>query len=111
VGAVNPPGGFVPQTDRHRMTNLKKLSLAGGPVNTAKIKQCVILRKNPDTGKRDEVPVDLDKVMHLKSEDVTLQASDILFVPDSAGKRALHRAGDVALSLTTGVALVSAGRL
>ena len=111
VGAVFHPGGFVMLNDRDRMTTLKMLSLAGGPLGSAKIKQAIILRKNVDTGKRDEVPVDLNKVMRLQMEDVTLQASDILFVPDSAGKRALHRAGDVALSLTTGIAIVAAGKL
>jgi polysaccharide export outer membrane protein len=110
VGAVTRPGGFVMQNDRDRMTTLKVLSLAGGTTGSAKVKQAVILRKNPNTGKRDEVPVDLNKVLHLKSEDVALQASDILFIPDSSGKRALHRAGDVAISLTTGLALVTAGR-
>jgi polysaccharide biosynthesis/export protein len=110
VGAVSRPGGFVMQNDRDRMTTLKVLSLAGGTTGSANVKRAVILRKNPDTGKRDEVPVDLNKVLHLKSEDVVLQASDILFVPDSSGKRALHRAGDIAISLTTGVALISAGR-
>jgi hypothetical protein len=71
----------------------------------------VILRKNAATGQRDEIPVNLDKVMQMKTQDVTMESSDILFVPDSSGKRALHRAGDVALSLTTGVALISAGRI
>jgi polysaccharide export outer membrane protein len=111
VGAVIRPGGFVMQNDSDRMTTLKILSLAGGTTNTAKSKEAVILRKNPGTGKRDEMPVNLDKVMHMKTEDVMLQASDILFIPDSNGKRALRRAGDVALALTTGVALISAGRL
>jgi len=110
VGAVNHPGGFVMQNDRDRMTTLKMLSLAGGTISSAKIKEAVILRKNAETGKRDELPVDLNKVMRLQTEDVALQASDILFVPDSAGKRALHRAGDVALSLTTGIAIVAAGK-
>ncbi|MGH9680127.1 MAG: polysaccharide biosynthesis/export family protein [Candidatus Acidiferrales bacterium] len=110
VGAVNHPGGFVMLNDRDRMTTLKMLSLAGGPISSAKIKDAVILRKNPATGKRDEVPVDLNKVMKLKTEDVTLEASDILYIPDSAGKRALHEAGQAALTLTTGVAIVSAGR-
>jgi polysaccharide export outer membrane protein len=110
VGAVYHPGGFVMLNDRDRMTTLKMLSLAGGPIGSAKIKEAIILRKNGETGKRDEVPVDLNKVMRLQMEDVTLQASDILFVPDSAGKRALHRAGDVALSLTTGIAIVAAGK-
>ncbi len=110
VGAVTRPGGFVMQNDRDRMTTLKILSLAGGTTGSAKTKEAVILRKNPETGKRDEVPVDLNKVMQLKSEDVLLQSSDILFVPDSSGKKALHRAGDVALGLTSGVALIVAGR-
>ena len=111
VGAVARPGGFLLQNDLERMTMLKMLSLAGGTTNTAKMKNAVILRKNPDTGKRDQVPVDLNKVMHLKSEDVQLQANDILFVPDSNGLKALHRAGDVALTLTTGVGIVAAGRI
>jgi polysaccharide export outer membrane protein len=110
VGAVNRPGGFVMQNDRDRMTTIKILSLAGGTKTTAKERQAVILRKNLETGKRDEVPVDLKKVMQLKTEDVMLQPSDILFIPDSAGKKALHRAGDTALALTTGVALVTATR-
>jgi polysaccharide export outer membrane protein len=111
VGSVQKPGGFLLQNDLDRMTMLKMLSLAGGTTNTAKLKNAVILRKNPDTGQRDQVPVDLNKVMHLKSADVQLQSNDILFVPDSNGLKALHRAGDVALTLTTGVGIVAAGRL
>lgn len=111
VGAVQRPGGFLLQNDLERMTMLKMLSLAGGTTNTAKTKNAVILRKNADTGKRDQVPVDLKKVMHLKSDDVQLQANDILFVPDSNGLRALHRAGDLALTLTTGLGIVAAGRI
>jgi len=110
VGAVNHPGGFVTVNDRDRMTTLKILSLAGGTTGSAKPNEAVILRKNSETGKRDEMPVDLNKVMKLKTEDVMLQSSDILFIPDSSGKKALHRAGDVALSLTTGIAIVAAGR-
>lgn len=111
VGAVVKPGGFLLQNDLDHMTMLKMLSLAGGTTNTAKMKNAVILRKNLDTGKRDQVPVDLNKVMHLKTQDVQMQANDILFVPDSNGLKALHRAGDVAVSLTTGVALVAAGHI
>lgn len=111
VGAVNHPGGFLLENDLDKMTMLKMLSLAGGTTNTAKMGNAVILRKNSETGKRDQVPVDLKKVMHLKTQDVQMQDNDILFVPDSNGLKALHRAGDVAVSLTTGVGLVAAGRL
>jgi polysaccharide export outer membrane protein len=111
VGAVNHPGGFVIQNDRDRMTILKMLSLAGGPTNTAKPQDAIILRKNADTGKRDEVRVNLKKIMHTPTKDVPLEASDILYVPDSSGKRALNRAGDIAVGLTTGIAIVAAGRI
>jgi len=111
VGAVQKPGGFLLQNDLDKMTMLKMLSLAGGTTTTAKLKSAVILRKDPDTGKRDQVPVDLKKVLNLKSQDVQLQANDILFVPDSAGLRALHRAGDIGAALTAGVGIVAAGRL
>ena len=111
VGAVIRPGGFLMQNDLDHMTMLKMLSLAGGTTNTAKVKNAVILRKNLDTGKRDQVPVDVGKIMEMKAQDVQLQANDILFVPDSAGLKALHRAGDVAISLTSGIAIVAAGKM
>jgi polysaccharide export outer membrane protein len=111
VGAVNRPGGFMLENDTDRMTMLKMLSLAGGTTSTAKMSKAVILRKNPDTGQRDQVPVDLSKIMHMKTQDVQLQANDILFVPDSAGLRALHRAGDVGLAITQGVGIVAVGRI
>lgn len=111
VGAVTRPGGFVLQNDLDHMTMLKMLSLAGGATNTAKLRNAVILRKNPDTGKRDQVPVDLKKVMSLKTQDIQLEANDILFVPDSEGLRILHRTGDAALAVTTGVGIVAAGRM
>ncbi len=111
VGAVNRPGGYLLQNDLDRMTLLKMLSLAGGMTSTAKTKKAVILRKNLDTGNRDQVPVDLGKVMQLKTQDVILQANDILFVPDSNGLKALHRAGDVGIALTSGAALLAIGRM
>jgi polysaccharide biosynthesis/export protein len=111
VGAVNKPGGFLLENDLDQMTMLKMLSLAGGTTSTAKIKNAVILRKNPDTGKRDQVPIDLSKIMHMKTQDVQLQANDILYVPDSTGLRALRRAGDVGVALTEGAGIFALGRL
>jgi len=111
VGAVARPGGFMLQNDQDRMTMLKMLSLAGGTTNTAKARNAVILRKNLDTGQRDQVPIDLKKVMQLKTADVQMEPNDILFVPDSNGLKALHRAGEVAISLTTGIAIVAAGHI
>jgi polysaccharide export outer membrane protein len=111
VGAVGHPVGFLMQNDLDSMTMLKMLSLAGGATNTAKLKKAVILRKNPISGTRDQVPVDLSKILRLKSKDIAMQSNDILFVPDSNGLKALHRAGDVAVALTSGIGIVAAGKL
>ena len=78
VGAVNRPGGFLLENDLDRMTMLKMLSLAGGTTSTAKMKKAVILRRNSNTGQRDHVPVNLSKIMHMKTQDVILQSNDIL---------------------------------
>ena len=110
VGAVGRPGGYVLQSDRDRITTLKLLSLAGGTTSTAKATRSFILRKNLETGKRDELLVDLNRIMHLKAEDMPLESNDILVVPDSTGKKALRRTGDIATSFTTGLALLAASR-
>jgi polysaccharide export outer membrane protein len=111
VGAVTRPGGFLMQNDLDRMTLLKMLSLAGGTTSTAKLKNAVILRKNMTTGNRDQVPVNMAAVLSMKSQDIPMLPNDILFVPDSAGLRALHRAGDIAVTLTSGLGIVAAGKL
>jgi polysaccharide export outer membrane protein len=111
VGAVNHPGGFVLSNDADRMTALKALALAQGAVSTSKPNEAVILRRDPVTGKNQEIPVDLRKIMQHKGDDAKLEANDILFIPDSAGKHALHRATDLIISLTSGIAIVRAGAL
>ncbi len=110
VGAVDRPGGFVLANDREQMTTLKILALAGGLKGTAKPHQAVILRKNGDNGQRQELSVDLAKVLERKTEDVRLLPSDILFVPDSSGKKALRKTGEIAIALASGVALFRLGR-
>jgi polysaccharide export outer membrane protein len=105
VGAVNHPGGFILQSDADRMTTLKAIALAQGTLGSAKAKQAVILRPNKVTGKDDVIPVNLRKIMDRKTEDVKLLPNDVLFVPDSAGMRALRTIGAAAVSSVTGVAI------
>jgi len=109
MGAVQRPGGFVITNDHEQVTSLKALTLAGGLTPTAKGGQAVILRNNKETGKRDQVPIDLSKILKLKGEDVALLPDDILYVPDSSGKRAFNKTGNILLGLGSGVALVRLG--
>jgi polysaccharide export outer membrane protein len=104
LGAVNKPGGFVLANDRGQMTTLKVLALAGGLGSTAKKDHAVIVRKNAQ-GQQHEVAVDLKKVMQRQAEDVQLQPSDILYVPDSAARKAILRTVELGIALGTSVAL------
>jgi len=104
LGAVSKPGGFVLANDRGQLTTLKILSLAGGLSSTAKSDHAVIVRKDAQ-GQQHEVAVDLKKVMQRKSEDVQLQPSDILYVPNSASRRAMLKALEFGIALGSGVAL------
>ncbi len=110
VGGVERPGGFTLQNDGEQMSVLRVIALAQGMKPSAKPSQAVVIRKDLATGKKTEMEVNLNKIMQRKAEDVHLVANDILFVPDSAGKRALRRTGEVALGLTTGIVILRGAR-
>jgi polysaccharide export outer membrane protein len=104
LGAVGRPGGFVLANDRAQMTTLKVLALAGGLNRTAKQDHAVIVRKD-NQGQQHEVAVDLKKIMEFQAEDIQLQPSDILYVPNSASKQAMYRTLELAIAIGAGVAL------
>ena len=104
LGAVNRPGGFVLANDRAQMSTLKILALAGGFSRTAKRDHAVIVRKD-NLGQQHEVAVDLKKVLDRKAEDVQLQPSDILYVPDSAARQAALRVAEIGIAIGTALAL------
>jgi len=104
LGAVGHPGGFVLSNDRGHMSILKILALAGGTSRTAKSDHAVVIRKDQQ-GQQHEVAVNLKKVVARQAEDLQLQPSDILYVPDSAAKQAFVRAAEFGIALGSGVAL------
>ncbi|HEV3375032.1 MAG TPA: polysaccharide biosynthesis/export family protein [Candidatus Acidoferrum sp.] len=104
LGAVGKPGGFVVSSDRTQLTTLKVLSLAGGMTRTAKSDRAVIIRKDTQ-GQQHEVAVDLNKVLKRATEDVQLQPSDILYVPESATKQAMVRAAELGVAIGTAAAI------
>ena len=104
LGAVGRAGGYILANDRTQLTTLKILSLAGGLTRTAKSDKAVIVRKD-NSGQQHEVPIDLKKVLERKAEDLQLQPSDILYVPESGAKQAMFRAVEIGLAIGSGVAL------
>jgi polysaccharide export outer membrane protein len=104
LGAVTRPGGFVLTNDREQLNTLKILALAGGFTRTAKTDHAVVIRKDPQ-GQQHEVQLDLKKILNRQAEDLQLQPSDILYVPESGAKQAILRSIEFGIALGSGVAL------
>jgi polysaccharide biosynthesis/export protein len=102
---VAAPGEYVLQDRGEQVTVLKALALARGLTTFAKANSAVIMRTNPQTGQRDTIPVELKKIEDRKADDVPMKSNDILYVPDSAGKKALARGSEAALGVGTGLAI------
>jgi polysaccharide export outer membrane protein len=106
LGAVNKAGGYVLSEARQDMTVLKAIALAGDLKSTAKAKKTMILRPIPSAPRgREEIPIDLRAMLKGHASDRPLQSNDILFVPDSAALKALHRSADIA-AVTAGFAIL-----
>lgn len=105
-GAVNRPGAFVIPNDIDQMTVLKALALAGGTATAAKPQDAVIIRRNAQGGKNQEITVNVSKILNRKTADVRLVPNDILLIPTSTGKRVLSRAIDAALGMGSSITVL-----
>jgi polysaccharide biosynthesis/export protein len=102
VGSVQKPGGFTMRTNE-QMSVLKAVALAEGLTSTSSKGHTRIIRTDPITGERSEIPVDLGKVLAGKIPDMPLKAADIVFVPKSGTKAALYRGSEAAIATASGV--------
>ena len=104
VGAVKKPGSFA-LNDRESVSVLQALSMAEGLGSAPKPQNSRILRTVSGSSEREEIPVDLRKIMAGKGEDQALRANDILFVPESTSKKVAARAAEAAVQAATGVVI------
>jgi polysaccharide biosynthesis/export protein len=102
---VAQPGEYVLQDRGEQVTALKALALAHGLTTFSKGNSAVIMRTNPATGQRDTIPVRLKDIENRKTADVAMKSNDILYIPDSGGKKALARGSEAALGVGTGLAI------
>jgi len=102
---VAQPGGYVLEGHGEQITVLKAVALAHGFTTFAKLDAATIMRTNPTTGQRDTIPVHIKEIQNRKTADVPLVSNDILYVPDSRGKKALARGSEAALGIGTGLAI------
>jgi polysaccharide export outer membrane protein len=104
VGEVERSGGFI-LTDRDGVSVLQALSLAGGLKGTAAPKNAHILRAKEENSVRKDQPVNLTELLAGKSNDLNMQADDVLFIPDSKSKKAAIRAAEAIVQTLTGVVI------
>jgi hypothetical protein len=71
--------------------------LAGGPIASSGTKG-IVLRAAADGARSQEVTFDVKKLLRGKAPDVTLQANDLVVIPDSQGRRYMDTGVTAALS-------------
>jgi len=106
LGAVSKPGRYLLPFDTEQTRVLNVLALAGDTTRTAKLSQCVLLRKKSASNDVEQIPVDLKKIRAQQQDDVMVRASDVLYIPDSNAKRAFSRGLEAAVQIATSVALL-----
>ncbi len=85
VGDVAHPGEFPMDHDGH-LSILQAVSLAQGTNSTAAKGSAKLIRTTPQG--RQEITINLKKIVGSKEIDLAMQDNDILFVPSSAAKNA-----------------------
>jgi polysaccharide export outer membrane protein len=104
VGAVHKAGGF-PLIEKEQISVLQAVSLAEGLENVAAGKNARILRQSAPGAERDELHVNVTRILDGRDKDVALQANYILFIPVSVAKSASIRAMEAAIQAGTGIAV------
>jgi len=104
VGAVKKPGGFTVKGSE-QMSLLKAIALAEGLSSTSSKGRTRVIRTEEASGKRTEIPVDIGKILEGKSPDMNLQAADIVFIPNSAGKTALYKGTEAVVATASGLVI------
>lgn len=107
VGAVNRSGGFTISATRESISVLQALALAEDLKSTAKKDRAMLIRRGSDNAGRLEVALNLSKILEGKAPDLMMEPNDILFVPESGGKKALHRTAEAAVQMVTGLVVWS----
>jgi polysaccharide export outer membrane protein len=108
LGNVKKPGAFAAQGGSEA-TVLKALAMAEGLLPYA-AKRAYVYRRG-ESGAKNEIVIELGKMMNRKTPDIPLVANDILYIPDAKGTRATFATLEKILLVGTGAttALIYAG--
>jgi polysaccharide biosynthesis/export protein len=100
AGNVKKPGAFY-ITDGSESSVMKALALSEGLDSFASHK-AYIYRVEGGSGGRNEIPIELKKILNRKSPDVPLLANDILYIPTATGAQASLKVLQASVGLAAG---------
>jgi len=105
VGNVKKSGAF-PVQDGNDTSVMKVIAMSEGLLPYTS-KQAFIYRREAGKNDRDEIPIQLGRILDRKAPDIPLQANDILYIPDNKGRKmtaqALDRIAGFGTSTASGV--------
>jgi polysaccharide export outer membrane protein len=87
LGDVGRPGAYEFKEKDETVRFSQALASAGGVLNTAALKDAIVVRQAQD-GKKTHIPVNIKNVLKGSSEDLMIKPNDLIFVPNSASKQA-----------------------
>jgi polysaccharide biosynthesis/export protein len=99
VGNVKHPGAF-PITDDSESSVLKIMALTGG-LESFSSHTAYIYRVEGTSGRKNQIAINIKKILARKSPDVPLYGNDMLYVPSETGLRASAKT----LEIVSGVGL------
>jgi polysaccharide biosynthesis/export protein len=103
LGNVTKPGGFV-LTDNESMSISKAIALAGGWDKTASLSSARVLRASGGA-EREQIPLNVKKILENKAPDVEMRPDDILYIPNSNSKTFGAMGLASAIGVGTGIAI------
>ena len=101
MGDVLRPGGILVDNNE-RLSVIEALTLAGGIDKTAAMSKTQLIRRLP--AGREEVDLDLKRILYGKQADVLVSDGDILYVPSSTAKTLIYRGTEALFGIGTELA-------
>ncbi len=101
-GSVNKPGPY-PLLDGAANTVMTAIAQAQGTIQY--FSHTAYLYRTDDKGTAHEIIVPLGDILKRKQPDITLQAKDVLYIPDSSGRRITQETVTALTSVAGGAAI------
>jgi polysaccharide biosynthesis/export protein len=108
VGELARPGGYQVEHN-NRLTLLDAVALAGGPTRVANLANARLIRRSA-TG-REELKINMKRVLYGDGPDMLLADGDILYVPTSLKKQYTFSAIDASIGAATSYAIFRISQL